>query len=178
MKAPGLVLGVGNPDRGDDAVGPEVARRVRAAVPDEVRVVQVSGEGTGLMDAWRGAALVILCDAAQSGAPAGTVHRLEAHTTPIPARLLRYSTHAFGVAQAIELARVLGELPPRVIIYGVEGANYAAGAGLSPAVAPAVEVVVAAVLADLAAEPGGGSQVNNQGGVPQEEDSRCTKRDW
>ncbi|HMA33992.1 MAG TPA: hydrogenase maturation protease [Chloroflexia bacterium] len=144
---------MGTPDRGDDAVGREIARRVRTAAPGGVRVVEASGEGTALMDAWRGVETVILCDAAQSGAPAGTVHRLEAHVQPVPDRLFRYSTHAFGVAQAIELARVLGELPSRVIVYGVEGAGFAAGAGLSPAVAQAVEGVVDAVLGELAALP-------------------------
>src|SRR5215207_5591238 len=51
------------------------------------------------------------------------------------------STHAFGVADAIELARTLGRLPARLEIYTIEGADFTAGAGLSPPVAAAVNAL-------------------------------------
>jgi hydrogenase maturation protease len=59
------------------------------------------------------------------------------------------STHAFGVGEAIELARALGRLPRRVLVYGVEGREFAAGEGLSPAVAAAVEPLVAELLEEV-----------------------------
>ena len=101
------------------------------------------------MEAWRGAPFVVLCDAVQSGAAPGTVHRLDPAREPVPTGFFRYSTHAFSVAEAIELARALGELPPRMRVYGIEGADFAAGMALSPAVAGAVDPVVRAVVADL-----------------------------
>ncbi len=58
------------------------------------------------------------------------------------ARVFRSSTHAFGVGDAVELARALGRLPARVVVYGVEGADFTAGAPLSAAVESAVEHVV------------------------------------
>jgi hydrogenase maturation protease len=53
------------------------------------------------------------------------------------------------VAEAIELARTLGELPPRMLVYGVEGADFAAGITLSLVVAGAVDTVVRTLVADL-----------------------------
>lgn len=47
-----------------------------------------------------------------------------------------------GIPEAIELARVLDELPPRLIVYGIEGAEFEAGAGLSSAVAAAVAEMI------------------------------------
>ena len=59
------------------------------------------------------------------------------------------STHAFGVGEAVELARVLGKLPDRVVVYGVEGGEFAAGEGLTAPVEAAVEPAAQAVLDDL-----------------------------
>jgi hydrogenase maturation protease len=130
-------------------VGPLIARRVAEQAPGLARVIAESGEGAALLEAWRGAPLVILCDAVQSGAAPGTFHRLEPDRQPVPTGFFRYSTHAFSVAEAIELARALGDLPPRMLVYGIEGADFAAGLALSPAVAGAVDRVVRAVVVDL-----------------------------
>jgi hydrogenase maturation protease len=123
---------VGNRWRGDDGAGVAVARRVRDAVEHD-------GDASRLVEAWRGHDHAVVVDAAASGAPPGTVRRFEAHAGPLPASLLRSSTHAFGVAEAIELARALGRLPARLEIYAIEGADFSAGAPLSPEVAAAVE---------------------------------------
>ena len=64
----------------------------------------------------------------------------------MPSSVFRGSTHAFGVGEVIELARALGRLPGRVIVYGVEGAEFAACDGLSPAVAAAVEPLAAELI--------------------------------
>jgi hydrogenase maturation protease len=61
----------------------------------------------------------------------------------------RVSTHAFGVAEAIELARALRQLPPVLVVYGVEGATFETGAGLSTVVAAAVPQAVARVRQEL-----------------------------
>jgi hydrogenase maturation protease len=141
-----LVIGVGNAFRGDDAVGLVVARRLgQRGVP----VREESGEGTALMEGWDGAAAVFVIDAVHSGAAPGAVHRLDAQARPIPGQFFHYSTHAFGVAEAIELARALGRLPPRLVVYGVEGKSFAAGEGLSPEVEAAAAQVVERLWGEL-----------------------------
>ena len=152
-----LVIGVGNEYRGDDAVGLLVARRVRELAPGLARILEQSGEGAALMEAWRGATAVIICDAVCSGAEPGTVHRLDAAEREVPRQFFNYSTHAFSVAEAVEMARVLGELPARLRIYGIEGAEWDAGAPLSVPVRRAVEQV-AGEIADLLRAIGNVSQ--------------------
>lgn len=144
-----LIIGLGNEYRRDDAVGLVVARRLREAAPEPVQVVEESGEGAGLIESWQGADTVILIDAVHSGAKPGTVHRIDAHARPIAKKFFRFSTHAFGVAEAVELARALGRLPPRLIVYGVEGKSFEAGVGLSPEVEVAAREVVERVLVEL-----------------------------
>jgi hydrogenase maturation protease len=71
-----------------------------------------SGDGAALMEVWRGEETVIIIDAVKSGALPGTIRRFDARAQPIPKDAFRCSTHAFGVAEAIELARALARLPP------------------------------------------------------------------
>lgn len=144
-----LVIGVGNPYRRDDGVGLVVARRLAGTQLEGLRVLELRGEGTALMEAWRGGQRVIVVDAVQSGAPPGRIHRLDARAQPMPSGLFHCSSHAVGLAEAIELARALGQLPLRLVVYGVEGQTFAAGEGLSPAVAAAAEEVVKRVLQEL-----------------------------
>jgi hydrogenase maturation protease len=144
-----VVIGVGNEYRRDDGVGVVTARRLRAQLPAEIKIIEASGEGVSLLDAWQGAASVVVLDAAHSGAPPGTIHRFDASTEAIPTAFLNYSTHAFSVAEAVELARVLHQLPPRLIVYGIEGSNFAAGVGLSPAVEAVVDSAIDQVVRDL-----------------------------
>jgi len=135
-----LVIGVGNALRHDDAAGLEVARLVRARVDAAaIAVLEHEGEPLGLIEHWSTAAATILVDATRSGAAAGSVTRIDAVVGPLPAELGGSpSTHAVGLAQAIELARELGRLPPRAIVYGVEGTRFDAGSGLSADVRAAV----------------------------------------
>jgi hydrogenase maturation protease len=56
------------------------------------------------------------------------------------------STHAFGLHEAIELARALHRLPRRVIVFAVEGRHFEAGATPSGEVEAAVPRLACAVL--------------------------------
>jgi hydrogenase maturation protease len=140
-----LVLGVGNASRGDDAVGLVVARRLQEHPLDGVTIRLTSGEGTALLALWQDTDAVVLVDAVYTGAMPGTLQRFAVGPQPLPAMFSWVSTHAFGVAEAIELARALRQLPPALVVYGVEGASFAMGAGLSAAVAAVVPQVVAQV---------------------------------
>ena len=144
-----MVIGVGNPYRGDDAAGLAAAERLQSRVPDGVSVLPCEQEPTRIIDAWKDAGAAVIVDAVVSGADPGTLHRVDASREPVPAHVFRSSTHAFSLGEAIELARALGRLPERIVVYGVEGATFAAGVGLTPQVETAVDGVVEAVLGDL-----------------------------
>lgn len=144
-----LIIGIGNAYRRDDGVGLIVARRLKEEAPDTIKVIEESGEGAALMESWKGTETVIIIDAVNSDSEPGTIHRLDAHEQSIPAKFFHYSTHAFSVAEAIELARALKKLPPRLIVYGIEGKNFEAGEGLSPEVEQAAEEVIKAVLKEI-----------------------------
>ena len=140
---------LGHPDRGDDAVGPLVADRLRAA---GATLLDCNEEPTRLIDAWDGLDLVVIVDAVRSGAAPGTVHRFDRGALPLPADLGLASTHAFSIADTLELGRALGRAPQRVVVLGVEGSAFDLGDPLTPAVEAAVPRVVDEALSALRGE--------------------------
>ena len=154
---PAVVIGVGNPFRRDDGVGAAVAERLRPVLPVSwrVEVKALDGEPTRLIDAWYGAGLAVVVDAGRWGAAPGTIARSEVGTAsgegePVLVRGGGSSTHGAGLAQAIAIARTLGRLPGRLVVYAVEGGDFGDGPGLSPAVEAALDTVVARVREEIA----------------------------
>jgi hydrogenase maturation protease len=145
-----LVLGIGNSDRGDDGAGRAVIRHLRGTLPDDVTLAQETGEVTSLLAQLASVDAAYLIDACASGAAPGTIQRFDAAVAALPQQWFATSTHGLGLAEAIELARALGQLPPSCIVYAIEGACFDAGAPLTPAVADAVAAVAERLRADFA----------------------------
>lgn len=137
-----LVIGVGNEYRGDDGVGIVMARRIAERRIPGVVVREATGEGAGLINAWDGHQTVFLFDAVKSHSTPGTTHRLDASEAPIPSGLFHYSTHEFGLAEAVEMSRAMDLLPGRLVIYGVEGEHFDGGRKLSPSVQNGMSVLL------------------------------------
>jgi hydrogenase maturation protease len=153
-----LVLGLGNPWRGDDGFGPAVIRwlQVRGLPPG---VVAVDGGTPGLDlvltlagdlkgHPYRRALIV---DSADLGRAPGEWARF----TPAQVRLrvdgARLSVHAAGLAEALALGEALGTLPEEVVIFGVQPAWHDWQPGLSAEVEAVVPIVGQAVLQELEA---------------------------
>jgi hydrogenase maturation protease len=146
-----VVIGVGNTHRRDDGVGPVVAAEVAADCPAGVRVVTCAVEPTAILDAWDGADLAVVIDAAAGDdAVAGRVRRCTIDEVADPGAL---TSHDLNLVQTYELARVLGRAPRRVVLVSVDAADLRHGEGLSPDVAEAIPRAVAAVRAELAGDP-------------------------
>jgi hydrogenase maturation protease len=130
-----LVIGLGNPYRGDDAAGIAVTARLHRC-----QVVQSLTGSFELIDAWAGFDEVVIVDATVSNEEPGTVLRFDAVRQPLPAGTFA-SAHTIGVAETVEMARTLGRLPERMVVYGIEAGDLSEGTSMSPAVAEAVERV-------------------------------------
>jgi hydrogenase maturation protease len=145
-----LVLGLGNPLLGDDAVGLEVAARVRERLQGApgVDVEEEAAGGLRLMERMTGYDRVVLVDAAVTGGAPGTVRLL----TPddLPTRRTA-AAHGIDLVRALALGHELGSpMPSEVRIVAIEAETVLEfRQGLTPAVAAAVEPAVAAVLEAL-----------------------------
>ncbi len=147
-----LVIGVGNDYRSDDAIGLLVARALAEQNLSGVSVVESTGEGTGLMELFSRDDVVILIDAIVSGARPSTIQRFDAHLHPLSTHFFLHSSHAFSVAEAIELARELKRLPKCLIVYGIEGEVFDYGAELSPLLAKAMPQIISHIACQIATE--------------------------
>lgn len=159
-----VIVGLGNRFRGDDRAGLEVAARLRGRVPEGTEVVALEGDPTPLLEILAAAELVLVADAVNAAAPPGFVYRFDATDVEIPGAVFGSSTHAFGLSETIELARALGKLNARVLVYGITGVDFSAGADMSAAVEAEVETTVEQMLADLPL-PGRGEPSTDQEAV-------------
>jgi len=141
------ILCCGNRHRGDDAAGLLVADRLwELGIAAEI----LDGEVAEILEAWSGTDSVVLVDAVVTGARPGTVHAWDGRK--LKARSISpASSHGLGVGEAIELARALGRLPRNLQVYGIEGRQFAAGAGVSPEVEQAAAEVARQIAALAAA---------------------------
>lgn len=143
------LIGIGNEFRRDDAAGLFAVRRIQEKKIPGVQIIEHQGDGTALMERWQGFGNVFIFDAASSGAGPGTVHRFEIPPDRIPRDLWGCSTHTLNIADTLELAGALRRLPKRIILYGIEGASFEKGNGVSAQVEKAIRKVVAEVVSEI-----------------------------
>jgi hydrogenase maturation protease len=144
------LIGVGNPYRRDDGIGPALIAEVARYDPPGVTLTVTDGEPTQLIDAWTGAELVVVVDAVLCDpATPGRIHR---STGASLLRTASASTHGLGIPDAVQLAKLLGLAPQRLVLFAVEASDVGLGVGLSPAVTAAMPALTRAVLTELGLE--------------------------
>lgn len=151
-----LVLGVGNVLLGDEGVGVAVARRLEAAqaagdtrIPTGTRIVDGGTLGLDLLPLLADSDAVVIIDAVDLGRDPGTVVVLR--DGAVEATLAGHlSPHQVGVGDLVAAARLLGEVPARLSLVGIQPAAIEVRLDLSPAVAAAVDVAVDRVRGELA----------------------------
>jgi hydrogenase maturation protease len=145
-----VIIAPGNPFRGDDGIGPEVAKRLKAR-GGAFTILDGAMDALRILSAWEGAPLALVVDAAMPGDRPGTVWRGCIDGGAMPRDLARCSSHGLGIAEAVALSRVLGLMPGRLVVYAVEAKTFALGAAISPEIEAVLEDVVRRVEGELAA---------------------------
>jgi hydrogenase maturation protease len=130
-----IVIGVGNRDRGDDGAGVAVAEELTGCTTHVV-----DAGALHMFELWTENDDVTVVDAMRSGAVPGTVRTFDVRETPLPDESFA-STHSFGPAAGIELARVLGRMPATIEVIGIEAGDFTTGSSMSPPVLQAVHDV-------------------------------------
>ena len=147
MQSMTLILGLGNPLRGDDGIGPRVIEEVtRRGLPEGVSSLDGGTAGLDLLNVLEGWKRVVVVDAADVGREPGQFVRF----TPDQARFVEvedsFSLHHAGLGAVLALAEVLGKTLPELTIFGVQPARVGWGQGLSPVVEAALPALTDAVL--------------------------------
>jgi len=144
-----LVVGLGNPDCGDDAAGALVADQLAGKVPSGVSVVSRSSDMLSLIEDWAGFDVLVCVDAAASMGSPGRIHRIDLASGDLPREPAIASSHAFGLAEAVDLARALELAPPEIIVYAIEGGRFEVGTAPSEAVVRSADIVAGRIVSEL-----------------------------
>lgn len=144
-----IVVGIGNPYRGDDGAGWAIIDGLKKKLSPAIELVKQRGDIAELIDIFAQYNTVYLVDAYQSHALMDSWKRIDIHQEPIPDEQPQTSTHGFSIAQAISLAKNLDQLPKKLILYAIKGDNYTISDHLSPSVAKSIDEVMEAILKEI-----------------------------
>jgi hydrogenase maturation protease len=147
------VVGLGT-TFGDDRVGWDVVARLQKASPPGTRLVATS-DPLAVADVPVACRLLVVIDACRGAGPPGSVRRFEWPDRRF-AGDARVSSHGVGLVTALDLAAALGRLPPRVVMFAVEGETAGPEEGLSRSVTAALPGIVEQVTAELSPGADGG----------------------
>jgi hydrogenase maturation protease len=142
-----LVIGLGNPLRGDDGVGVRVAHLLATQpLPPNVEVLDGGTQGLGIVNQIEGRRRVVFVDAADVGRSPGEFACFSLDEAQLLGDDRHLTIHAAGLRDALLLGQALDILPEEIIIFGVQPANLDWDSALSPEVEASLPKLIAAVL--------------------------------
>ena len=135
------VIVLGNASASDDGAALAAARTL-----EELDVVEAGRPGPDLVDLLGPATPIVLVDVTCSNAPPGHIHVLNLQELmDATAPVVPLSSHGFGPAQALRLARALGRPLPRGTFVGIEGQRFSPGFELSEPVHANLDALCCAI---------------------------------
>jgi len=102
--------------------------------PPEVEVVDGGTMGLDLLPYLDDRTHLFIIDAVKSGNAPGTMVRLELDNPPAYFRT-KISPHQLGLSEVLAVATLTDNLPPKIVLFGIEPKDLSTGLGMSPEVA-------------------------------------------
>lgn len=142
------IIGCGNLNRNDDAVGVIIAQRLQQFITQNphpnVRVYDCGTAGMEVMFQARGSKTLIIIDASSTNSEPGAIFKVpgkELEALPEPS----YNLHDFRWDNALAAGRKIfqNDFPQEVTVYLIEAANLGFGLELSPVVQHSANLVFA-----------------------------------
>jgi hydrogenase maturation protease len=143
-----LILGIGNPLLSDDGVGLRLLEEIQSNLShlsDKIDFVDGGTQGMMLLGFLDNRPAAVLLDAIQLGASPGTVHILDAEDLLNFKGSKPISPHEGGAPELIKLSLALGELPPKVIVIGIEPEILTTNIGLSETIEKSIPEALAII---------------------------------
>lgn len=140
------IIGCGNLNRSDDAVGVIIAQRLQKYLAEnphpDVQIYDCGTAGMEVMFQARGSKKLVIIDASSTGSEPGAVFQVpgeELAALPEPS----YNLHDFRWDHALAAGRKIfqDDFPQDVIVYLIEAASLDFGLNLSPVVQNAADLV-------------------------------------
>ncbi|MCK5153943.1 MAG: hydrogenase maturation protease [Spirochaetales bacterium] len=145
---------MGNPLRRDDGIGPEVIRLLTKdrtkknstyKLSSDIDLIDGGTDGLGLIEYLKDYKKVIIIDAVEMKLKPGTIKVFTPEEAVIKINSDALSTHGFGIAELIKLAKGL-DINPELIIVGVQPEDISYGEGLSDSIEPVLNKLIKVIL--------------------------------
>ena len=145
-----LVLGIGNVLLTDEGIGVRALNELerRYTYPENVELLDGGTAGIELLRHIRNRDYLIIIDAMKFNQEPGTVTRVEGNDVPAAFRT-RISPHQLGLSDLLAAAMLTDELPPNLVLFGVEPENLDIGLDLTDTVEASVEKLTGAIIDEL-----------------------------
>ena len=146
-----LVLGIGNSLLGDDGVGVRLVEELSRHAGGwgaAIEFLDGGTQGLALLGRLEGRRVLVLLDAVALGAAPGTVHILR-NQEVLTMGFRSTTAHEGNAGELLRAAMLIGDLPPEVVVVGVEPESVRTGMGLSESVEKAMPKALAAARAVL-----------------------------
>lgn len=143
-----LVLGIGNILLSDEGAGVRVIEQLQKQyqIPESIDVTDGGTMGVELLPWLEGRSHIIIVDAVRSDNPPGTVLRID----DVPAFFQnKISPHQIGITDVLAMAYITNDLPPSVILIGIEPESLSGGITLSETVSGKIEVMMGIVVDEI-----------------------------
>ena len=145
-----LILGVGNPLRRDDGIGPKVIQlleenRTTYKLSAGTDLLDGGTDGLGLIEYLKEYKKVIIIDAVDMKLAPGTIKIFTPREAVLNIKSDALSTHGFGIAELIKLAKGL-EINQELVIVGVQPEEVGYGEGLSKIIESKLNKIVETLL--------------------------------
>lgn len=143
------VLGMGNLVHSDDGVGVHAIRSLEldARVPPRTVLIDGGTHGLSLLPYISGFSRLLVIDAIDAGEPPGTVVRFEGSSlNGLPGKS---SVHQLGFADMMVALKLLGEVPPELVVFGVQPLSTEWSENLTKPVRAALPALLDAVIRQL-----------------------------
>lgn len=145
-----LVLGIGNVLRSDDGVGIHAIHAFEAEqIPEGVTIEDGGTGGFSLLDIIQGYDKIIVIDAMELGAPAGTVRELTVDDLSSIKSRLNEGTHGFNLSDMRALCETLNGVSPEITLIGVQPGTIDFSEHLSPEVEKSIARIRQIVLTEI-----------------------------
>jgi len=145
-----LILGVGNILQKDEGIGVRAVEilQERFEIRDDIRILDGGTMGLDLLPFIEGYDNLLIIDAVKTGGEPGTIVRIEGDDVP---RFLstKLSVHQIGLPDMLSAATMMGIMPEKTCLIGIQPETIESGIELSGSVEKRMEDIINAVLEKL-----------------------------
>jgi len=155
MPKPTIVIGLGNPIMADEGIGSALVGALAGLaeagkLPTEnVEYLDGGCGGMYLLHSIAERKKVILIDCAKMGLQPGAIRRFTPDDVQTVKQMTHLSLHEVDILRVLELAKMIGQCPDEIVIFGIEPAKIEPHIGLTDALQRQLPDYLAAIVQEL-----------------------------